>query len=119
MSDPDDLVSDAFYQLEEIVDGDDYQELVEDITLPGDSVTPDAVSFGERAILYLQVQGRNGKKRYVIGEYRQGDEEIGPVPLREEELEHTLNGAGSVEIREDLLEPREINYRGQTEYISK
>lgn len=116
MTNPDRIRTDALEELDELTDTQDYQDLVEDVTLRGDTVTPDAVSLGDRAILYLQVHSKRGEQRYVIGEYRQEDEDLGPVPLNQEQLENTLDGAGPVEIREDLLEPREINYRQQTQY---
>ncbi|MFB6116384.1 MAG: hypothetical protein ABEK10_02620 [Candidatus Nanosalina sp.] len=112
------LRNQALEELQDLTETEDYQELIDDVTLSGDTVTPDAVSLGDRAILYLQVHSTRGEQRYVIGEYRQGDEELGPVPLDEEQLESTLEGAGPVEIREDLLEPREINYREQVQYRS-
>jgi hypothetical protein len=101
----------AWEKLEDITGTETYDEMVDDLTGRGDRAQPDFEILGDRAVFYVQVSGTE-HSRAVIGEYRES-RGLGPVPWDEDELENLLDGRGEVEIRDDLLEPREINYSDQ------
>jgi len=106
--------NEAYEALEELTSSEKYQDLVENI--PGTKqVRPDLQTFGDRAVFYIQIEDsfREEYERKILGEYRDGQEELGPVPFDEEFLEGQLQGRGEIKIDQSLLEPRDINYSEQ------
>lgn len=103
--------NEAYEALEDFTNSERYDEFVDNIP-DTKKVTPDLEHLGDRAVFYVQIEDSfSGEyERKVLGEYRDGQKGLGPVPLDEQSLEGRLQGRGEVTIDESLLEPKDINF---------
>lgn len=106
----------AYEALEEFVNSDQYAEFKDEIS-SFEEIHPEVEVMDDRAVFYVQIVNDsrftdNNYERRVLAEYRDG--ETGPVPFTEGELEQRLQGGGEVVIDDSVLEPRDINFPGQS-----